>query len=190
MRSGTYYPTLRKLLLKPMISPPHASVTSFFRRLPAILLRHDFITSAEEDTLVQFDAGVNLPGDGTPAESFLGGKGAARTKEPDFALGVMESVPGLQGAFMPSRPKFVLECAVSERERELAADAKQWLQRSGNQVRCVVLVNIQEGPRGPVVHTESDSDSDASDMAAYQLKEASFFRDLALTAQWASALSA
>lgn len=187
---GTYYPATRKLILKPMISPPHALVTSFFRKLPTILRRQGFITDDEEDMLVQLEGGVTLPGDGTPMESFLPGKGAPRTKEADFSLGIKETLPGFIGLFTPSRPVLVMECGVSERNRDLSSDAKQWLQRSGNIVRCVILVRIQEGPRTAFVQENSDSDSDSSNMAKYQLKEASFFQNQELTAQWAGELSA
>ena len=171
-----------------MISPPHALVTSFFRKLPTILRRQGLITDEEEDIIVQLDGGVTLPGKGTPAESFLSGKGAPRTKEADFSLGIQEAIPGLIGTFTPSRPVFVMECSVSERERDLYADAKQWLHRSENIVRCVILVKIKEGPTTP--QSREDSDSDSSTMARYQLKEGNFFQNQALTAQWAGELSA
>ncbi|KAF8437316.1 hypothetical protein BGX38DRAFT_1274143 [Terfezia claveryi] len=155
-----------------------------------MLRRHGFITDDEEDMLVQLEGGVTLPGDGTPMESFLPGKGAPRTKEADFSLGIKETLPGFIGVFTPSRPVLVMECGVSERNRDLSADAMQWLQRSGNIVRCVILVRIQEGPRTAFVQENSDSDSDSSNMAKYQLKEASFFQNQELTAQWAGELSA
>ena len=173
-----------------MISPPHALVTSFFRKLLTVLRREGLITDEEEDMIVPLDGGVTLPGKGTPLESFLPGKGAPRTKEADFSLGIQEAIPGLIGTFTPSRPMFVMECSVSQSERDLYADAKQWLHRSENIVRCVILVKIKEGPRTPQGNEDSDSDSDSSTMAKYQLKEENFFQDQALTAQWAGELSA
>ncbi|KAF8417919.1 hypothetical protein EV426DRAFT_710105 [Tirmania nivea] len=147
---GTYFPATGKLILNPTISSPHALVTSFFRHACAA------------------EGGVTLPGNGTPVESFILGKGPARTKEADFSLGVRETIAGLVGSFTPSRPTLIMEFS--------------------NIVRCVIFVRIKEGPRAP--HDQEDSGSASSTMGMYRLKEASFFQNQVLTAQWAGELSA
>lgn len=76
---------------------------------------------------MQFHYGVTLPKDGTHAESFLSNKGATRTKETDFALGVKESMPEFQSTFMPTRPRCMVTCAVGK-GGGLAVGANHWLQ--------------------------------------------------------------
>ncbi|RPB19919.1 hypothetical protein L211DRAFT_870963 [Terfezia boudieri ATCC MYA-4762] len=199
----TYFTPIDTLLLRPMITPVHGLVQSFFGSVQADMRSTGFLDESEYGLIDTSIHSVQLPhiGDTVLSSGETIHTALAGSKEADAVISTYE----LDAAGMPvaSRtfPNIVVEVGLSESYTDLVRDARHWLEQTRGKVRVVILVKIYEEPqysqlrqrRQPPTPTPDLADqgeySDVSSGSSYEQQETHFRSSEKLCNQYVGNLS-
>ncbi|KAF8422228.1 hypothetical protein EV426DRAFT_606619 [Tirmania nivea] len=144
----TYFTLIDTLLLRPMITPVHGLVQSFFGSLQTHMCSTGFLDESEYGLIDTSIHSVQLPHIGDTV--LLSGEtlhtALAGSKEADAVISTYEL--DVAGVPVASRtfPNIVVEVGLSESYTDLVRDARHWLEQTRGKVRVVFLVKIYEEP--------------------------------------------
>jgi len=199
----TYFPLIDTLLLRPMITPVHGLVQSFFGSIQAHMRSTGFLDESEYGLIDTSIHSVRLPhiGDTVLSSGETLHTALAGSKEADAVISTYEldaaGIPAASRTF----PNIVVEVGLSESYTDLVRDARHWLEQTKGKVRVVFLIKIYEEPqysqlrRRPQPATpipdlvDQGESSDESSGSSYERKENHFRSSEDLCNRYAGNLS-